>query len=371
MKRNNLILIILFILIIIIAIGGAVFVYYKKESATELINNNQKNITEEPAETLPNPSFHPASLDWEEVVSSAPWEGRDSQAVVVYKNKIWLMGGLDGTKRLISPGNVDYGNAPHFSDVWSSEDGKNWQLVLNNAPWGNRRSMAVVDFKGKMWLMGGWGPDIGYRSDVWSSEDGKNWELETKSTAWPAREGHQLLVFQNKIWLIGGVKYTGNQLFNDVWYSDDGVSWKQAVKNAEWSPRWDFAAEVFNNKLWVVGGMAFKDKLYNDVWSSSDGVNWTLANENPPFETRQGFALIDYQNRLWVVSRLNVPLYGNGANDVWYSEDGKNWQKTEKDPLWTGREDVGAVVFKNKICIMAGMDKNWTWKNDVWCSTSD
>lgn len=281
------------------------------------------------------------------------------------------MGGVDANKRVISPGNVDYGNSPHLSDVWSSEDGKNWQLVLNKAPWGDRRSIQVVDFEGKMWLMGGWGPQIGYKNDVWSSEDGINWKLETASAAWPAREGHQLLVFQNKIWLIGGVKYTGHQFFTDVWYSDDGINWTEATKDTGWAPRWDFASEVFDNKLWTMGGMDFKGNIFKDIWSSTDGITWSLVNNNPPFASRQGGAIVDYENRLWVVSRLNIPLYGNGANDVWYSDDGINWQKTKQDPLWTGREDVGVVVFNDKIWVLGGMDKNWTWTNDVWYSTSN
>jgi hypothetical protein len=363
MKKFNLGVIVLFFLIIIIIICGAIFTHYKKINN----ENTQKNITETP----PNTVFNPASLNWEQALSSAPWQGRDSHAVVVYKNKIWLMGGVDGTKRFISPGNIDYGNAQHFSDVWSSEDGKNWQLVLDKAPWGDRRSMQTVDFKGKMWLMGGWGPEIGYKNNIWSSENGKNWKLEIASAAWPAREGHQLVVFEDKIWLIGGVKYAGQQVFNDVWSSDDGINWTEATKNAGWAPRWDFSSTVFDNKLWVIGGMAFGDKIFKDVWSSEDGVTWLLVNSNPAFGSRQGLAIIDYKNKLWVMSRLNIPLYGNGINDVWYSDDGVRWQKTKKDPLWTGREDTGVVVFKDKIWILGGMDKNWKWTNDIWYSTAD
>lgn len=358
----------LFIIIVAVAFAAAVIFYGKTEKIDSAALSSAQILKTAP---VPQPAFNPDSLSWKQAVVSAPWEGRDSQAVVVYKDKIWLMGGLDANKHVISPGNVDYGNAPHFSDVWSSEDGVNWQLVLEKAPWGDRRSIQVVDFEGKMWLMGGWGPQVGYKNDVWSSEDGVNWKLEALSAAWPAREGHQLIVFKNKIWLIGGVRYDKQQLFNDVWYSSDGINWTEATKNAAWSPRWDHAAGVFDNKLWVVDGMAFHDKLYNDVWSSEDGVNWSLVAENPPFATRQGNAILEYKNRLWVIGRLNIPLYGNGANDVWYSSDGVNWQKTKDDPLWTGREDVGVVIFKDKIWILAGMDKNWTWTNDVWFSTSN
>jgi len=368
-KMNNILKIIVFSIIVVV-VSTAVCVLLKeiiKEDAIDL-GFTEDSVSESP---LSPTIFSPSSLGWEEAVSSAPWEARDSQAVVVYKNRIWLMGGLDANGHISSNGTVNYGDAAYFSDVWSSEDGKNWQLVTEKAAWGERRSMQVVDFKGKMWLMGGWGPEVGYKNSVWSSQDGVTWQLETSSAAWPAREGGQLLVFQDNIWLIGGVNYDKRKLFTDIWYSADGINWIKATENAGWSPRWDFASAVFNNKLWTMGGMDFEGNIYKDIWSSADGVKWALVKEDPPFASRQGGGLIDYENKLWVVSRLNISEYDGGANDVWYSDDGISWRKTAEDPLWTGREDVCIAVFKNKIWVLGGMDKNWQWKNDVWFSTSN
>ena len=365
MKKSNLFLI--FGIIVIIFLAGAVALAYSKKNTISKKVEQVKQVNQIKVEV----KINPASLNWEKITESAPWQERDSHAVIVFKNKIWVMGGVDATKRVVSPGNIDYGNAQHFKDVWSSSDGINWQLVTNNAPWGDRRSMQVVEFNDKMWLMGGWGPEFGYKNDIWSSVDGIKWKLEENSAEWPSREGHQLLVFQNKIWLIGGVRYDRHKLFSDVWYSDDGVKWVKATDNPGWSPRWDHMSVVFKNKLWTIGGMNFTDNLLKDIWSSDDGIHWSLVNENPPFESRQGFALLDYKEKLWVISRLNVALYKNGPNDVWYSDDGINWQKTEKDPLWTGREDVGVVIFNDKIWILGGMDSEWRWKNDVWVSTAE
>ncbi len=304
--------------------------------------------------------FNPAKLEWEQVSNKIPWQARDSHAVAVFKNKLWLMAGLDGTGFVEKPGQVEYEKTPHFSDVWSSEDGINWIQALAESPWKNRRSMQVAEFKGKLWLMGGWGPEIGPQNDVWSSEDGINWTMKIEHADWPAREGHQVVIFQEKIWLIGGVDYASRQLFNDVWYSEDGVNWTEAVKNAEWPARWDDAIAIFNNKLWVAGGMGFENKIFSDVWYSEDGVSWFLAKDDA-WPERQGHALINYKNRLWAVGR-------HAENDVWYSEDGISWNKTAEDPLWLGREDAGFAVFKDKIWVLGGMDKNWQWRNDIWFS---
>ncbi|HAW29647.1 MAG TPA: galactose oxidase, partial [Planctomycetaceae bacterium] len=41
-------------------------------------------------------------------------------------------------------------------DVWNSADGKNWKLVTKEAPWIHSDLPMTVVFKDKMWLMGGW-----------------------------------------------------------------------------------------------------------------------------------------------------------------------------------------------------------------------
>ena len=75
--------------------------------------------------------FEPEKLNWEQAISSAPWPKRDAHTLNVFKNKLWIFGGVGGT----SP---DY--SKNYSDVWNSENGKDWILVANNAPWGPRRA---------------------------------------------------------------------------------------------------------------------------------------------------------------------------------------------------------------------------------------
>jgi hypothetical protein len=317
---------------------------------------------------IENTVFNPAKLDWQEITNYAEFEARDSHGLVVFKNKLWVMGGLNGNCCVQKLGVVDYEKAPHFADIWSSEDGKIWKLEDLHASWGKRRSIQVVEFKNKLWLLGGWGPEIEYKNDIWSSEDGINWKLEKENVEWSKREGHIALVFDNKLWVIGGVTYDNHKLTNDVWFSEDGINWQEATGNAGWELRWDHMALSFQGKLWVIGGMGFDGKLFNDIWSSKDGKIWKQEIANAPFASRQGGALVEFEDKLWLISRLNANIYGGGVNDVWFSENGINWQKTEKNPEWSGREDVGVVVFQNKIWVVGGMDKDFIWKNDVWTS---
>jgi len=348
----------LLFLIFVIGIGFLGFLLLRETKEVEIYPKNEE-------EDL---FFKPNLLDWEEITSDASWSARDSHAVVVFQNKIWLMGGLNGNGFQDEKGNVPYWVVPHYRDIWSSEDGKNWQLVIKSAPWGKRRSMRVAVFKDELWLVGGWGPDIGYSNKIWVSENGKKWKEIKPRGNLPAIEGHQLVVFDNKLWIIGGVRYDEREEKNYVWSSEDGINWVEVASSNPWAPRWDHAVAVFKNKLWLIGGMDLQGNTYKDIWVSENGKDWSLVTDTPPWQERQGHNLAVFHNRIWIIGRLNSPDEGGGDNDVWYSEDGLNWERTEKNPLWLGREDSEVVIFNDKIWQIGGMDANCTWQNDVWSS---
>ena len=365
MVSKNSLLIYIFLFSLAALIFTAIFYIIQKPKIESYLQKKQT------AAVLPKEAekpFEPFLLSWTEATSSAVWQKRDSHAVVVFQNKMWLMGGLDGSSQVVKAGDVNYWNAPHFGDVWVSENGIDWNLVQEKSVWGSRRSIQVAAFKDKMWLIGGWSPKQGYQNDVWLSENGTDWTKAASSTDWPAREGHSLVIFKDKLWLIGGVRYDKRETKNDAWYSDDGTNWLPATLNAAWLPRWDHSVAVFNNKLWLIGGMDLNGRVFKDVWSSEDGINWILATDNPGWEARQGHNILEYKDKLWVLGRLN-DVYNSGKNDVWFSDNGTDWQKTKDDPLWPGREDSAAVVFKDKIWVLGGMNLNWEWTNDIWYST--
>jgi len=342
-----------FVLIILFGIGIILFALFSPRKTIKI--EKEKDV------------FKPESLIWKKVELPIPWSPRDSHGVVVYQNKIWLMGGLNGNGFVIQPGMVKYGEALHFSDVWVSEDGMNWNLVTENAPWGKRRSIEVVVFKEKMWLIPGWGPFTGLKSEIWTSEDGKNWTKIIPNQSWSPREGIQLVVFKNKLCLIGGVNYEKREIKNDVWCSEDGINWFEVASSTPWAPRWDHKVIEFKGKLWLIGGMDLKGNIFADVWVSEDGKDWKLVTDNPPWEARQGHGVVVYRDKIWIIGRFNSKDEG-GKNDVWFSDDGINWKKTKKDPPWLGREDFGVVVFQDKIWIFGGMTTDWSWQNDIWYS---
>lgn len=301
------------------------------------------------------------TLDWVRETDSAAWKARDSQGEVVYKKQLWILGGWFNS----------YEAPPR--DVWSSPDGKNWKLVNKSAPWiHSDLSMSIV-FKGKMWMMGGWyngrleGHSAG--NQVWSSTDGVTWKQVTENAGWTPRNAAAIVEFKGKMWILGGTEsyYFGNSksLKNDVWYSSDGKNWKLATSYAGWSPRAYHQAAVLNGKIYVFGGGNYVPEYHakNDVWSSDNGIHWTQESAAAPWHERLWFSSVVYRNRIWVMGGWSNNPYINWP-DVWYTRDGKEWIQLKSNVSWKGRHEHSAFVFQDKIWVAGGM--NPPLVRDVW-----
>ena len=299
--------------------------------------------------------------DWIQESPAVAWQARDSQAELVYNNKLWIFGGWFNSKE-----------APP-RDVWNSADGKKWNLINNSAPWiHSDLSMSIV-FKNKMWMMGGWynGRLEGHSASnkVWSSTDGIKWKSETDKAAWTPRIASAIVEFKGKIWILGGTEnyYFGDKtsLKNDVWYTSNGRDWKLATANAGWSPRAYHQAAVLNNKIYVFGGGNYVPEYHalNDVWSSEDGINWVKEISSAPWHERLWFNSVVYRNRIWVMGGWSNNPYKN-HQDVWFTKDGKTWEEYKSDKVWKERHEASTFVFKDKIWIAGGM--NPPLVNDVW-----
>jgi len=107
----------------------------------------------------------------------------------------------------------------HFgNDVWNSDDGKKWNLVLDSAPFLPRCTHASLVYQNKMWVIGGYVDGAYPKHDVWSSADGKTWELVTAAAAFTERTEVNAINWKNAMWVIDGqVVPGGGGAFHDVW----------------------------------------------------------------------------------------------------------------------------------------------------------
>ncbi len=246
-------------------------------------------------------------VNWYQATGAAPWGGRNLPCSIVYDGKIWVIGGIQPQPLKTS-----------YNDVWYSLDGATWEQATGNAPWSRRGAASSVVFKGKMWVIGGFEDGtFTHNSDVWSSHDGRTWEQVTAKAPWSPRAMHTSVVFKGKMWVIGGGVYNtayphniaGN--YNDVWYSSDGEEWVEVTAAAEWAPRRFHCSEVYNGKIWVLSGYHYGNR--NDVWYSSDGKNWREAKPGAPWTIRHAPVCLVFKDRLWVIGGYGQTLY----NDVW------------------------------------------------------
>ncbi len=144
-------------------------------------------------------------INWTCATSAAPWSARTALQAVAFDGKMWMIGG------------GAWGSGFEVeNDVWSSVNGVDWTEVTESAQWPGRMGHSVVVYDNKMWVLGGGDyTSIAY-NDVWYSTDGENWTCSTASAPWTARESQSVVVFDNRIWVTGGRSASGTPM-NDVW----------------------------------------------------------------------------------------------------------------------------------------------------------
>ena len=310
---------------------------------------------------------------------NAAFSPRDGAGALVYKNKMWLIGGWNPSDKIHFPRMCN-------NEVWSSKDGTEWILEKANTfhfdgktfnrhlDWEGRHTAGHVIFNDKMWIVGG---DINqghYHCDVWNSDDGKKWDYVnmSKPVPWGPRALHHTFVFNNEIWVVGGQTLpqfaeSDEKFHNDVWCSADGINWRQVATESPWSPRGTIGGNaIFQDKIWILGGATYATTdhperlLYNDVWSSADGINWECHIENAPWHPRTYHDVAVFDDKMWVLEGSRSKDGGN-QNDVWYSDDGVNWQEVPDTP-WKPRHAASVFVFQDALWMVAGNNM----ESDVW-----
>jgi hypothetical protein len=291
-------------------IGGWNPIAAQREFFPLICNNEVWSSADGTKWTLVKPnSFKDQSFD-----ATADWEGRHTAGYAVFRDRMWIVGG-------------DANQKHYQNDVWNSADGRHWQLINRDkpVPWGGRVLHYTVVHDDRIWVIGGQTipgfvasetKEIYYR-DVWTTQDGVNWqELEPREPCWSARGmiGGSA-VFQGRIWVLGGGTYDTPQtptrkFHNDVWSSADGVHWKRHVEEAPWFPRQYHEVAVWDDRLWVMEGYNKTSGNRNDVWYSSDGVHWHEV-PNTPWKPRHAASVFVHDGALWMVAGNNM------ESDVW------------------------------------------------------
>ncbi len=137
---------------------------------------------------------------WEQLAEHAPWRPRDSAGEIVFRDRLWILGGY-------VPETV--------SDAWSRADGVNW---ARHADCPSARGIdipVVYIWNDKLDV-------IDLTDTIWATADGESWEKVCSGAPWagepecgpyvnskkalgPTVGSHRVLggVFRDKVWLFG------------------------------------------------------------------------------------------------------------------------------------------------------------------------
>jgi hypothetical protein len=205
---------------------------------------------------------------WTKVTDHAPWGARAGLGGTMHNGKLFIAGGCHD-KVKYDPGLF----REFYSDVWSSQDGQNWELVTNSPGWKGRSGPRLVSFADKLYIIAG---EVGFTAktqlvDVWNSaDDGKNWALVQASPSYSARSGHGVVALPGYMVMIGGWPQ-----LSDLYYSSDGADWKKSSGlawncNSTSCGKYDFWPVVHQGRLFTLGGSGTSStfgKLYAETWS--------------------------------------------------------------------------------------------------------
>jgi len=202
-----------------------------------------------------------------EPLGNAPWETRAGIAFTVYKGKMWVAGGCYHSS---------IGKGRYFlNDVWSSSDGVSWEQMTANASWTARSGARLVVHNDKLMLIAG---EVGFTpdtqlGDIWTSADGKDWEMATQTPGFAPRSGHGVVVVGETVYVIAG--WVNNLCIHDMWTSTDGVKF-ELVSNSTWDctdnscGKFDFWPLLMpdGNIITMGGSNAYATfgKMWKDTW---------------------------------------------------------------------------------------------------------
>ncbi|TMM58868.1 hypothetical protein FEE95_05400 [Maribacter algarum] len=290
-------------------------------------------------------------------------------ASVVFKDKIWVIGG--------------HKNGKASNTILNSSDGVKWNTVKTRSVFYPRRGHSAVVFKNKIWVIGGtpnhnYGKhvnDMSFYNEVWSSSDGIEWEMMHQT--WQggylqSRMDFGATVFKDEIWVFGG--FSDNPTFSKaVQKSSDGINWQNVDANISCHDLIGNQAMVFDNKLWLIGGythLAWDDDIV--IASTSDGLNWEKYNTGIPKYIQH--QLVTDNKKMYLLAgdyvAPNTSGYGTPSNHILYSDDGNNWSKAKASLNFPERARHSSVYFKNKFWIIGGSNNdNSTGLSDVWTLT--
>lgn len=247
-----------------------------------------------------------------------------------------------------------------------SEQYRTESLVIQPAapPFGKRSGARMVNFRDKLWYIGGWrvqkdqNNEYSWFNDIWSSNDGIEWQLETQNAAFSARSDFQLVEYEDNLYLIGGNEGNGSgggyNFKWDVWRSSNGKDWERLVHEAPFFYGEIGKAIVFNSKLYVFAD-DFRTRKSN-IFSTTDGISWDIVQQRPLFDAIALYELYVTGGKLFLFGGYEYPGSDNINQLIYSTTNGVDWQIELPSSPIAGRLMSRVVEHGSKSFLIGGSD---------------
>ncbi|MFO0879730.1 MAG: kelch repeat-containing protein [Gemmataceae bacterium] len=209
------------------------------------------------------------------------------------------------------------------------------------------------------------------------SDTEPGWVQVTGKAAFRARDSSGEATFRDRLWILGGWYQSFEDPPRDVWSSPDGATWKLEVKDAPFRHT-DLPMTIsFKDRLWFMGGWhggrLKHASASNEVWSSEDGTTWKQATAAAGWSPRIAAGAVVFKDRMWILGGVQKYYFGDDKdlkNDVWSSADGITWKQETARAPWAPRAYHAAVVHDGKLWVFGGGNylPRYQGYNDVWSS---
>ncbi len=300
---------------------------------------SQKSLRQNPG----FPQFKSVKLKFKRLTEESQMGRFASNKMVEFNGKLWSVGG--------------YQNGASFpnqsSEVWSSTNGSNWNLV-SNGQFDARVGHSLTVFDGKMWLIAGVDNSNTRLSDVWFSSNGVQWTLATNTPAFGLIGAHSTTVFNNKL-----IVFT----INEVWQSSDGIDWELIAEDI-FPARFYSELTVFNDKLYLIGGETGTGTYYNEIWQSANGTDWSqVSTTSPIFNGISRFSTANYKHKIWVIGGRTEAGYT--SNEIWFSNNMNDWHKYDGPVPLKSPSSHSSLVYQDRVLVFGGFASNGI-SSSVW-----
>ncbi|AWX44367.1 hypothetical protein HME9304_01367 [Flagellimonas maritima] len=267
------------------------------------------------------------------ITETAAYGSRKATGVVVFDDKIWVIGGID-----------EFDNS--LDDIWSSADGENWVLE-GNLPFGNIFGHELIAFNGKLWIYGGIFDGFQSRK-IFSSVDGINWVEETETTPFIQYQNSKFIVLENEIFRIAG--YSGEiddlSVERNVYSSIDGLNWDLVSENHGFETKYGFQVETLNGRIFGMEPNPDTDINSISTRTTTDGANWSdavVSNIRERGANSVRTVVIDD-----AIVLMSIPVGGPSNSSTFYeSSTGENWELTTT---------IGSVPIRAIDCSLVNLN---------------